>query len=86
MRVAIHSTMLVHFRKRITREMLSKVNEAIHKKSKSKEENDDVQPPANKGKLLIYATCAPADITFPTDLKLLNKPIWKGIADLFSNP
>jgi hypothetical protein len=29
-------------------------------------------PPANSGKLLIDATCTPADITYPTDLKLLN--------------
>lgn len=67
-----HSTMFVHFRKRISREMLGKVNEAIHKKTKSKDD-DDEEPPKNKGKLLIDATCAPADITFPTDLKLLNK-------------
>jgi len=29
--------------------------------------------PPNQGKLLLDATCAPADITFPTDLGLLNK-------------
>lgn len=28
-------------------------------------------PPTNQGKLLVDATCAPADITYPTDLKLL---------------
>jgi len=67
-----HSTMFVHFRKRISKEMLGKVNEAIHKKTRSKDD-DDEEPPNNKGKLLIDATCAPADITFPTDLKLLNK-------------
>ena len=67
-----HPTMFVHFRKRISKEMLGKVNEAIRKKAKSKDD-DDEQPPKNKGKLLIDATCAPADITFPTDLKLLNK-------------
>ncbi len=68
-----HPTMFVHFRKRINKEMLGKVNDAVHKKAKSKNDDDDEQPPANKGKLLIDATCAPADITFPTDLKLLNK-------------
>jgi hypothetical protein len=26
----------------------------------------------NQGKLIIDATCAPADITYPTDLKILN--------------
>lgn len=34
---------------------------------------------ANKGKLLMDATCVPADITFPTDLKLLNKAREKSI-------
>jgi len=31
-----------------------------------------ITPPANKGKLILDATCAPADIRFPTDLGLLN--------------
>ena len=31
------------------------------------------QPKKNKGKLLLDATCAPADIRFPTDLSLLNE-------------
>jgi len=31
------------------------------------------KPPANSGKLLVDATCSPADITYPTDIKLLNK-------------
>lgn len=30
-------------------------------------------PCQNKGKLLVDATCTPADITYPTDLKLLNE-------------
>jgi IS5 family transposase len=29
--------------------------------------------PANKGKLLLEATCAPVDIRYPTDLSLLNE-------------
>ena len=33
---------------------------------------ESVLPP-NQGKLLLDATCAPSDITFPTDLGLLNK-------------
>jgi hypothetical protein len=39
-------------------------------------QNEDQSPPsqgAPNGKLLIDATCAPADITYPTDLKLLNE-------------
>jgi hypothetical protein len=62
--------------------MVGKINEAVHKKASSKTQkssNDDDTDscndsrPKNKGKLLIDATCAPSDITFPTDLKLLNK-------------
>jgi len=68
-----HPTMFVHFRKRISKEMLGNINEAVHQKNKTSDNDDDDPPPANKGKLLIDATCAPADITFPTDLKLLNK-------------
>ena len=30
------------------------------------------ESPQNQGKLIKYATCAPADINYPTDLKLLN--------------
>jgi len=36
-------------------------------------ENDDIQEENNKGKLLVDATCSPADITYPTDTGLLNK-------------
>ena len=57
--------------------MFEKINESIHKKAASKKskgfEKDDNDSPENKGKLLVDATCSPADITFLTDLKLLNK-------------
>ena len=45
--------------------------------SSKKEEDSDCQSPQamtpNKGKLLMDATCIPADMTYPTDMKLLNK-------------
>ncbi len=50
--VPFHPTMFVHFRKRINKEMLGKVNEAVHKKSKSSEDDDDKPSSDNKGKLL----------------------------------
>jgi transposase, IS5 family len=83
-----HPTMFVHFRKRISKEMLGKVNEAIHKKAQPSDDDDDDSSPGNKGKLLIDATCAPADITFPTDLKLLNKAREKSeqIIDVLHKP
>jgi len=33
----------------------------------------EIEPPKNQGKLILDATCAPADISYPTDLKLLNQ-------------
>ena len=76
-----HPTMLVHFRKRFPAEALSRTNEIIVAKAAKgteKDSNEDDkgagEPKAsNKGKLLLDATCVPADITYPTDLKLLNE-------------
>jgi len=84
--VPFHPTMFVHFRKRIGKKTLCKIIETVNKKAlsvkKSSEEkgknDDDSQGGSsggkkpNRGKLLVDATCTPADITFPTDLKLLN--------------
>jgi hypothetical protein len=77
-----HPTMYVHFRKRFPADVLNRVNEVIVAKAvkesgkddEDKQSTDGGSPdkPSNKGKLLMDATCAPADITFPTDLKLLN--------------
>jgi len=75
-----HPTLFVHFRKRISKQMVCKIIESVNKKavteikkSSDKDDSDNEPKPQNKGKLLVDATCSPADITFPTDLKLLNK-------------
>lgn len=92
-----HPTMFVHFRKRITKDMILEINDAIAlkekpEKQKTSKEDDDSddngEPPENRGKLLIDASCTPADITFPTDLKLLNKAREKSeeIIDLLHEP
>ncbi|VVS94181.1 IS5 family transposase [Desulfoluna spongiiphila] len=75
-------SMLVHFRKRFTADIISRINESVTKRalrsaasSKEKADDDDNKKgggPSNRGKLLVDATCAPADISFPTDLKLIN--------------
>lgn len=51
-------------------------------KAQSENEVEESQEPVlpegsieNKGKMIIDATCTPADITYPTDTKLLNKAI-----------
>ena len=82
------ASLFVHFRKRFPADVLSQVNNAIAQKvrenqkppedppppgTNKKDEGSGKQPPANQGQLLVDATCAPADITYPTDLKLLNK-------------
>lgn len=81
-------SMMTHFRKRLTKEILQEINERIVSGVCASEEDhsdDSISPPSssgsnqdgetreNKGKLIIDATCTPADITYPTDLKLLNE-------------
>ena len=79
-----HHTSMVHFRKRFSKAMLADINDMITKTegsqpcppdSPEQDSTDDNSsgPKLNQGKLIIDATCAPADITFPTDLKLLNE-------------
>jgi IS5 family transposase len=76
------TSMLVHFRKRFDAKSLEKINELIiaaNKADKKKpadkhdKEDGDGSAASNSGQLIIDATCAPADITHPTDLKLLGK-------------
>lgn len=46
---------------------------ALSVEGESDESDDrDDEPPGNSGQLLLDATCAPADIRYPTDLSLLN--------------
>ncbi len=73
-------SLLVHFRQRISAELVNKVNERMVKKiwettpSPPEKKKDSVakNESLNQGKLIIDATCAPADISYPTDLGLLN--------------
>lgn len=73
-------SLLVHFRQRISVELVNKVNQATVRRlreiggSDSEKKKPEVEstPPKNQGKLILDATCAPADISYPTDLKLLN--------------
>ena len=73
-------SMYVHFRKRLGEDALADFNDLIVKRAleqiqKVDEENkaEGSAPPSHHGKLLIDATCAPADIAYPTDLRLLNE-------------
>lgn len=82
-------SLMVHFRKRFTPEMLAEINTEIisgnnddgddpppgGKKAEAQKPGGDpfVKYPPNKGKLILDATCAPADIRYPMDLSLLNE-------------
>jgi len=75
------ASMMVHFRKRFDIKGISEINEKIinagnkvqKKKGKDDDNNDKTGTPPNKGKLILDATCSPADIRYPTDLSLLNE-------------
>jgi len=86
-----HHTMMTHFRKRFSKEVLADINEWIvadamaqnpevavenskpENSSDAPQDSDDEALPPNNGKMILDATCTPADITYPTDLKLLNE-------------
>jgi len=76
-------SLMVFFRKRFGLKNLTEINEII---CKMRNKDDDEPPqaggkepekieekPENKGKMLMDATCVPADIRYPTDLSLLNE-------------
>ena len=70
------ASLMVHFRARFRPEHHRRISERIIKEAtagKVSGQSDEAEPPANSGKLLVDASCAPADIKFPTDLGLLNQ-------------
>ena len=75
------SSLMVYFRKRFTEDHHRQINEEIIPTKNDSEE----EPPTHSGKLLIDATCTPADIKYPTDISLLNDAREKteGIVDIF---
>ncbi len=74
-------SMMVHFRQRISSDMLQKINCKIVQTSlgfnpeepSTKKLEEAEKPPGNRGRLLMDATVAPADIKYPTDVELLNQ-------------
>jgi hypothetical protein len=81
------ASMLVHFRERINVDLVNKVNkrmvskieevsglQAEEKKPEAAEATvEEISEPKNQGKLILDATCAPADIRYPNDLGILNQ-------------
>jgi hypothetical protein len=77
------ASMLVHFRQRIGMDLVNQINKKMVKEAeeeilaeveeKEKEGEEGEGENQNRGKLLIDATCAPADIKYPTDIGILNE-------------
>jgi hypothetical protein len=77
-------SLMTHFRKRFSNNILATINEWIlhgpPEEDTAEGEPDDpstdshnhTENPPNQGKLIVDATCTPADIAYPTDLSLLN--------------
>jgi len=82
------SSMMTRFRKRITPQMLSEINDQIIGRPKKKDDDSDKgsgndgsgegitetkpEETSKQGTLILDATCAPQNIQFPTDARLLN--------------
>jgi transposase, IS5 family len=71
-----NSSMMTHFRKRLKISDIKEIDQLLHDSSIKKEKKETIDrddDSDNKGQLIVDATCAPADIHYPTDLGLLNK-------------
>jgi len=92
-------SMFTHFRYRFTLDHLNQINEAIvfaeagnKEEASTKSEDDDPDDKnssgGNNGKLIVDATCAPADIRYPTDISLVNEAREKSekIIDILFEP
>jgi transposase, IS5 family len=53
--------------------MLESTSSTLATEKKTSEPVKEGSPPKNRGKLILDATCAPGDISYPTDLGLLNQ-------------
>ena len=80
--VPFDHSLMTHFRKRFDKDTLAEINEIIvrnavqsdeQRQDKSSDDNNDDDQPSNQGKLIVDATCTPADVAYPTDLNLLNE-------------
>lgn len=91
-RAPFNPSLMVHFRKRLTADIMNDLNLKIMELQRPKEapetrstpetpgerergkalEKAEENEPVPQGELVLDATCAPADIAYPTDLRLLN--------------
>ena len=72
-------SLLVEFRKRLTAEVLEEINEMIIAYNAPDDPpptgggNDNEESETNSGTLILDATCAPQNISYPQDVNLLNE-------------
>jgi transposase, IS5 family len=74
-------SLLVQFREIICADIVNKINQEIVRRigeastssSEKKNTKEQTNQPKNRVKLILDASCAPADISYPTDLGLLNQ-------------
>ncbi len=81
-------SMLVYFRKRIDKNLLNQINKKMVNNFTEKTEEGEDGVIKNRGKLRLDASCAPADLTYPNDLGILNqarKQTEKIIDSLYKN-
>ncbi len=72
------ASLMVYFRERIDQDLVNQINRKMVKKSLEKNEKSEkvkkrlrTRRNKNRGKLILDATCAPGDISYPTDLGIL---------------
>ena len=65
-------SLMVSFRKRFDESIIKEINEMLFTEAPSESKDDENTPP-NKGTLIMDATCTPANITYPQDIKLCNE-------------
>ena len=75
-------SMMVYFRKRLIPEIIGEINEMVIAAEQAKqakaeetaeETNDSDDDDKNSGTMVVDATCAPSQITYPQDVSLLNQ-------------
>ncbi len=80
--IPLDASLLVHFRQIISINLVNKVNKKMVQKLReattpqpetSKKKPGEPSESENQGKLLLDATCASADIAYPTDISILDR-------------
>ena len=66
-------SLMVTFRKRFGAKVLGEINEMLFAPEHADDDSDDNDNRPNSGTLIMDATCAPANITYPQDIKLCNE-------------